>query len=290
MEHTYIEQADIIDQYLLGKLAEEENNEFEEHFITCSQCTERLQVTQNFLYDLRNTMIEPMLTAQFDDSPGPLRKLWQLFFSKPLVLVSICLLLAALIGQMMQFYEIRNLRTAVSTAEATSSQWQQRYEEEQQANASTDQQHLEKEKELALRIQELESKASQGVKGAANFIEGFLPGTSLSSFVLTSVRSAAQSLPPGNNIHLTNENRAILLSIPLESEGNYRAYRLAIINQQKLMVWKKSEGKPDQFNSFSLLFPTRFFKPGSYLLTIEGLTDTGEFKTVGNYPFRIAKK
>lgn len=46
MEHKYIENNHIADRYVMGKLAEVERDEFEQHFIGCSHCVQMLQEVQ----------------------------------------------------------------------------------------------------------------------------------------------------------------------------------------------------------------------------------------------------
>src|SRR5262245_8671524 len=48
MDHLYIEKHDIADRYLMGKLPAEERAHFEEHYIDCVECLERLETTEDF--------------------------------------------------------------------------------------------------------------------------------------------------------------------------------------------------------------------------------------------------
>ena len=48
MDHTYIEQHGLIEQYLKGNLAEEEEVLFEEHFHGCFECQEQLTFARSF--------------------------------------------------------------------------------------------------------------------------------------------------------------------------------------------------------------------------------------------------
>src|SRR5262245_8973363 len=53
MEHSYIEENQIADRYLSGKLPAEERSRFEEHFVDCSQCLDRLEATADLRAGLR---------------------------------------------------------------------------------------------------------------------------------------------------------------------------------------------------------------------------------------------
>src|SRR5258706_14689988 len=53
MDHKYIHEFDIVERYLSRKLAEGETAEFEEHFVDCLECVDRLETTKAFADGLR---------------------------------------------------------------------------------------------------------------------------------------------------------------------------------------------------------------------------------------------
>ena len=58
MDHHYIEEHNITDRYLLGKLHAEERAQFEAHFIDCRECLDRLETTEDFGGALRSVAAE----------------------------------------------------------------------------------------------------------------------------------------------------------------------------------------------------------------------------------------
>ncbi len=58
MDHHYIEEHNIPDRYLLGKLHAEERAQFEAHFIDCRECLDRLETTEDFGGALRSVAAE----------------------------------------------------------------------------------------------------------------------------------------------------------------------------------------------------------------------------------------
>jgi predicted anti-sigma-YlaC factor YlaD len=54
MYHEYIEEHNIADRYLMGKLSAEEERLFEEHFLECQQCRNWLEATHHFRIGLRS--------------------------------------------------------------------------------------------------------------------------------------------------------------------------------------------------------------------------------------------
>jgi hypothetical protein len=64
-------------------------------------------------------------------------------------------------------------------------------------------------------------------------------------------------------------------------------YRVAIVDQRGVTVFKRSGFKPDAYHALSLSLSSKFLAPGTYDLRVEGLTRPNQWSTVGSYPFRL---
>src|SRR5262245_38246330 len=47
MDHAYVEAQDVVDRYVMGKLSAEEAERFEEHYLSCSECLDRLDLAES---------------------------------------------------------------------------------------------------------------------------------------------------------------------------------------------------------------------------------------------------
>jgi len=54
MDHLYIEEHNIADCYLMGRLSAEEQRRFEEHFLGCQRCRSWLETTHHFRTGLQS--------------------------------------------------------------------------------------------------------------------------------------------------------------------------------------------------------------------------------------------
>ena len=54
MDHVYAEERQLADRYLMGKLPDAERRPFEEHFIDCPVCLDRLETIEGLLRALRD--------------------------------------------------------------------------------------------------------------------------------------------------------------------------------------------------------------------------------------------
>src|SRR2546421_6244472 len=184
MNHDYIEQFDLVDRYLMGKLLAEESEQFEEHLVDCPQCIDRLKTTREFMQGLRLLTLEQAAQSQKRSSRFFLGwKTWGL--------AACCLLLAAAIISILLFNQARRLRLEADQAKSASSEWQRRYEEQQQS----DEQRQETERDLAGQVQQLKQDLEKREK---EFADAASESHSLNqfsinvpTFVLNSVRGTA---------------------------------------------------------------------------------------------------
>ncbi len=285
MEHEQIEQYDIIDRYLLGKLSAEEIARFEEHFIDCPQCTARLRMTKTFLQDLRFIAAEQAARAGQRQFAKVFRHIWQMRPRKSLALAVACLLIAAIVGIAVVSHHARRLRAEADQARSLSEQWQQRYEDERQSALSADRKRQEAESLLAeqQRASEarLKDEQAQRAKMAAELSRGLRPEGNLPVFVLTAVRGGVDP------ITLPRESSVFAFSIPLEAEMPYKNYRVTILDQRRRVIWSDNKFPPNQYNSLTVVLSRDRFRPGHYNLIVTGIRKEGGVETLGDYPFTI---
>jgi hypothetical protein len=120
MDHSYIDEHNVADCYILGTLPAEERARFEEHFVDCPQCQDRLEDAERWRRALKAAAAE-----------GPRVIAWP---SKAVaLLLAACLVLA--VAPLVLWRELNRVRADLDLARSTSSNWQQRYEESLQARS-----------------------------------------------------------------------------------------------------------------------------------------------------------
>src|SRR4051794_34526054 len=116
MNHQQIDQFDLIDRYLMGKLLAEESASFEAHFVDCPQCIARLQLTKNFLEDLRGVAAAQSWPIAPSPAARGFRPFLQSFLRWPFALAVACLLVAAIIITIIVIGHTRRLRDEADLA------------------------------------------------------------------------------------------------------------------------------------------------------------------------------
>jgi hypothetical protein len=63
MEHSFIEQTDVIDRYVRGTMPPAERFEFEEHFLDCQECLEQLEIARSLREGIKVCAARPTVRA-----------------------------------------------------------------------------------------------------------------------------------------------------------------------------------------------------------------------------------
>src|ERR1051326_4161017 len=106
MNHDYIKEFNLIDQYALGKLAADEAEEFEDHFIDCPECVEQLNITRSFIQDLKELAIQETLLSGNRSAPTTRRWYFQLMPLRSRAVIACC---CVLVVGVFAFFALRRL-------------------------------------------------------------------------------------------------------------------------------------------------------------------------------------
>ena len=287
MDHRYIEEVDVIDRYLMGRLAAEESAEFESHFVDCDECIDQLNSTRAFIAGIRHVASEQ---AVHRTAPG--RTYWWMQFTrsrKTLALVASVIFVALAAGALLVSREIRRARTEAAQASASADEWRRRYEDQEAARAANSQPDSEKEKEgqTASRSNSESNKAESEKPDEARAPKK--PRINIAIFVVSSTRGDDQSGGAANLLRLSRAEDFVI-SVPLEGEVNYIDYRMILSRSRGGRIWESHGLKADAHNLLTVEFNSREFTSGDYELTVEGTTRERTTKILGKYVFRVIKK
>jgi hypothetical protein len=292
MDHQQIDQLDLIDRYVMGKLLADESVSFEEHFVDCPQCIARLQTTKNFLHDFRLLAAEQAAQSEPRREPAG----WRLFlstpFGRPVALAAACLLIAALAGAVCVIYYARGLQAAASRAQSVAEQWEGRYEDERQRAATADQKRQEAESQQDEQRRALEAtlkdEEARHAEEAAGVSRRLPSGGDLPIFGLTSLRGGGPNAAEAVTRIAMPRSALFGLFIGLEGERPYKEYRGTVFDDRRRPVWsgRLTRGQSD---TLAVWLNPVAFRPGYHTLIVEGVNKAGGAEVVGNYPFLLTK-
>ena len=289
MNHEYINKFNVIDQYVLGHLTAKEAEEFEDHFIDCSSCVDQLNTTRNMVHDLKGLAVhETLVLGQERVSPARGWSLKRLVPNRLSVGLAFGCVVVAAVLTFVALRRITQLESELRRTQETASATRQEYQSSLATAAESERQQQEARQQLAERVDELERQLKEdgreqsSVRGSGN------PEVNFPIFALASV-VRGQASPP-TEIDLPASSPRFALSIPIEDRRDFSVYRITIVDQQGRTAWKRSGFKRDRYDSLSLSLNSSLLAPGTYDLTVEGLTPPNQWNTVGSYPFRLASR
>jgi hypothetical protein len=287
MDHRYIEEQNITDLYLLGKLPAEERVRFEEHFIDCDECLDRLEMTEKFRRGLRSVATEEATRARVYAQAGLLGWLARLSRWRQAGLLVSAVLLLIVLPTVFFVREIRRVRHELEQAKIAIAQgdWH--------TAAALKKQLQEAEQELAEQRRQLEVQLQRERQERASLADELSrltrPQVNAPLFALNTVRSADPTQPV-SEIVVSRSPEWMVISVELEAEPEYETYRAAILTADDRVIWSQSGLQPNFYGTLLVSFNSSFFRDGNYRLTLEGLAQHGRFVRVANYPFRVIKK
>lgn len=291
MDHKYIDEVELVERYLMGRLAPEETAEFETHFVDCVQCVDQLNTTNALLDGLRTVASDRALAKT---GHAPKARAWSLLpwsFGKPSLAAAVLLLIVSAAASVV-FIQIRRSSNDAAQARIASAEWQRRYEEERESASLAEMRHQDSNRDLSAQNAQLRAALEDEHKQNAQEMvaHGALkkPQINIATFVLRAVRASEPTIGALNEIAVPRSPANFVLSVQLEEEG-YKTYSMTILGDRNRPVWKGRGLKLDRYNSVSVEFNSTFFRDGHYTLIVYGVAGDGSTKVVSEYSFRVAK-
>lgn len=265
MNHTYIEERGLIDLYHRGQIPPEEEVEFEEHFVGCAECQEKLAVARGFQRGLKVVVAEDAARAVAQAGLAVwLRRRWRA--AALLVLVAALPVLGYLAG---------NRQTRVLVAS-----WKERWESERQSASKLERLLAESERQRQQERRELEDRLAQATPAPPAPRETPSPLVNTPLILLTAVRGEEEAPV----IH-TGRSAYVSLAVDAGDDPRFASYRVAITGPQ---AFRQAGLKPNALEAILLTFPASYLPAGSYRLTLEGVLPDGTVVELSRHPFRVA--
>jgi hypothetical protein len=291
MEHSYIEEHNISDCYLLGKLSAEERIRFEEHCENCIQCSDQLEVIDGLRTGLRIVAGEEVWRPRARVKAGALVRVVRLSRARQVALLVVAILLIALpMGLLIMDWS--RSRSDLAQITLSVAEWRRKYEERDQAardlmnEAQTRDQQLSAQRERFTAQPEGErnhrSPLANGMGKAAD------RPAAVPVYALRAMRSDGLDLPrPAHQITLLSPPKQIVLLLELGPDTDFQSYRVAISATNGESIWRESRLTPSSKDTLALGLNSNLFKSGDYLLTLEGLTTQARYVLIARHTFHV---
>ncbi|HEY7213020.1 MAG TPA: zf-HC2 domain-containing protein [Thermoanaerobaculia bacterium] len=275
MDHTYIEENDLVERYHRGLLPPEEEARFEEHFVTCPECMEQLELARGFQRGLQAAAAEDAAKAVVQAGVFAWLARRGRLAQWGLALAVLAVVAAPLLWSAFQRQDI--------------AAWRARWQSQQRETADLQGRLAASERRRSDERRELEAKIAAAQEPAArpNLLDR--PLANLPIVLLTAVRGEAGE--PAATIDLSRAGEPVVLAVDVGAGDRFASYRVTITRQGDGVVFRQAGLEPNALETIMITFPASFFVPGEYRLTLEGFRSPGNAEEIGGYPFRaVAKK
>jgi hypothetical protein len=295
MDHPFIEEHNIPYLYLLGKLPAEEQEHFEEHFIVCPECINRLETTENFIDSLKTIATEEILRPHVYVQAGILAWLVRLSRKRQAMLLSITILLLVALPAALFVAEMRRVRGELDQAKSAYVDTQRQVEENRQTVQKLEKELQETLQKSAEQRQHLETELERERQERARLADGANRPERLHSiatvFSLITPRSTDPTQPsPKNVIVISRPSQLIVLSPEFDPDPDIQTYRGSITTDDNRPIWGEDKLQLNLKGTIELGFSARLFRSSDYLFILEGLTKQGNYIPISKYPFTVTIK
>ena len=275
MDHERIEAQNVIERYVMGRLAPEEEALFEEHLLECRDCRQSIEREEDFQGSLQTLAAGEAARATAAVQVGALawlaRRRW-------LPALAILLLLGLPAAWLLR--EQARLRTEVAHLQATVAERRQRPTPPMPGPVSPRSNDAEKrqlkeqlsaEKAARAELSERLTRLTQPQVNTLIFSLGFLRGEDETA----------------NRVELGREPEWIVLSVELPAE-EAPSYRAALLKAGKA-VWSGEGLHPTADGTVTIILYSPLLEPGRYRLRLQAVDARGHASTAGEIPFQVSR-
>lgn len=269
MNHSHIDDHQVAELYLQGKLSPEEAARFEEHSMSCPECLDRLETAEKLRLGLRAVAAREVATEAVK-----LGLLARLVRSRLAPLALTALLLAAVLPAGLLWRRAGRLE-----GELVQTRQQLREELNRPAPAPTP------DPETGSLRSQLEAERQEKERLAAELEKAGEPRINVPVVPLSPERSAPGS-EPTTRISLSSSPELLVLLLELDAT-DFPRYRATLTGGGT--DWPLSDLRPDAQGTLTLALPAARLRPGDYEVRVEGLPVQGGPASVAAFSFRVVR-
>ena len=269
MNHSYIDDHQVAELYLQGKLSPEEAARFEEHSMSCPECLDRLETAEKLRLGLRAVAAREVATEAVK-----LGLLARLVRSRLAPFAVAALFLAAVLPAGLLWRRAGRLE-----GELVQTRQQLREELNRPAPAPTP------DPETGSLRSQLEAERQEKERLAAELEKAGEPRINVPVVPLSPERSAPGA-EPTTRISLSSSPELLVLLLELDAT-DFPRYRATLTGGGTVLPL--SDLRPDAQGTLTLALPAAHLRPGDYEVRVEGLPVQGRPAPVAGFSFRIVR-
>jgi hypothetical protein len=287
MDHATIEEQQIVDRYVMGTLPPVEAARFEEHYLSCPECLDRLELAEAELRGFKRAAAQDtarLATVRQLALVAWLSRLGRSRQMAVLLTITMVLLLLPAGLTLRQRGELDRLGGELSETRSALEQ-----ERERSATGSRDN-AAESEKlrsELDASLRELAREREARSREAEQLAQARRPQGNVPILFLNAERGAGPAAgEPTHRLRLPHEPGWIVLALEVDPPHS-PSYRAVLRDAGGRELWRGDGLRVNELEALSLSLPTSLLAPGDYSLAVEGLAPGARPAPAGRFAFRV---
>lgn len=272
MDHTEIEERQIAELYLMGKLPPGEAASFEEHYLSCQECLDQLAVAESMERGFKRAAGQDAARAAATRQLAVLAWLSRLGRSRQMAALGMAVLVVAVLPGLLGLRAVREREWDLAAARSALEQ-----ERERSAVGSRTEgeaaERLRVELEASRRERERERQARESAD--RQLAEARRPQANVAILFLGTERGGEE---PSQQVSLSEAPGWIVLELAIDPP--YRpSYRAILRDPKGREIWRGEGFKRNARDSLTLSLPSALLAPGDYAVEVDGR----------RFPFRVLK-
>ncbi len=284
MDHAYIEEQQIADRYVMGKLPAEEATRFEEHYLGCPECLDRLELAEAMQRGFKRAAGEDLARVAATRQLALLAWLFRLGRSRQVAVLAMALVVAVLLPSGLALRRLgerdRELAAARSALE--------REREGSTAGSRTAAAAAERlRRELEASRRALDGERQARARAAEELAEARRPQANVPILFLNPERGAGPSAgEPSVRLRLPATPGWIVLALEIDPP-HHAAYRAVLRDAAGREIWRGEGLRLNEMETLSLSLPSTLLAPGDYVATVAGVDAGGPSPAPVRFSFRV---
>jgi hypothetical protein len=282
MDHAYIEEHQIADRYVQGTLPAAEMELFEDHYLSCPECLDRLELAESLQRGFKRMAGHEAATLVAARQLALVAWLARLGRSRQMAVLVMALLVLAILPAGMVFRGV----AGSSGHDQELARTRTDLEKERQRSAAEARSVAEAEKRLQASQSDLAAEREARARTQEQLAQASKPEGNFPIVFLNVERGAGPAgEEPTQRVRRPAAGRIILT--PAIDPPFQPSYRAVLRDRQGHEIWRWQGLQPNERDELSLSVPVSLIPPGDYSLSVEGITPGAKPKAAGRFTFRV---
>jgi putative zinc finger protein len=289
MTHTDIEEQQIVDRYVMGKLPEAEAARFEEHYLSCPECLDRIDLAESMQRGFRRAAGQDLARLAAGRQLALVAWLARLGRSRQAAVLLMGLFVALVLPGGFALRQLGERDRELTAARAALEQERERSAagsrgtaeaEKLRAELDESRRQLDRERQAGARAAQQLAQSAQQLAAVQR------PQSNVPILFLNAERGAGGDAgEPSHRLRLPSTPGWIVLALEVDPP-HAPSYRAVLRDSRGKELWRGEGLEINQLEALSVSLPSGLLAPGDYTLVVEGIERGARPVAAGRFNFR----